>query len=214
MEKSTSALQKYATPLKALTIAIICVVFALCNIAQSMEEDHLVGTGTINQSVTEESCTHWGLKHWVYGIKEYVIDRCLCCTLCSFNSMDEDRKYTNTDYDMTSDCCLVACSARYETCCYNNPIGGTLCLPLAALTHLMGLPCACCSSTKENFTFGSEEHNNTITIIYQNGHIGRHTLAYRHAIQEQLNMLGERNGGINRCFYGLTPKHGFIINNS
>lgn len=209
MNKSSSAIPKYAKFLKALSIAIFCFALALCTNAKSMEDEHLVETGRSNHCISNDSCTHWGLKHWVCGIKEYVIDRCMCCTMCSFNSMDEDRTYKNNDYDITSDCCLIACTARYDSCCYNNPIGGTLCFPFAALTHLMCLPCACCCSTKKGTesisTFGFNKNHNNILIIYEDGRIGQYTPINRNSPYQELDALEAMRGKISRCYYGLTP---------
>jgi hypothetical protein len=91
----------------------------------------------------DDCCIHWGLKRWIYGIKEYIIDRCLCCAMCGFNPMDKDRAYQRDEY--TSDCSCVVLS------CCNNPITGTLCFPLVATIHLLSLPCACCSPNKDEY---------------------------------------------------------------
>lgn len=98
----------------------------------------------------DDCCTHWGLKHWFYGIKEYIIDRCLCSAMCDFDPMDKDRAWIHGTY--TTDCCCVC-----GNCC-DNPISGTLCFPLVATTHLLFLPCACCSSRRgQCYGTGSEE---------------------------------------------------------
>lgn len=105
----------------------------------------------------DECCTHWGLKRWVYGIKEYVIDRCLFCTMCGFNPRDEDRAYKEEVFGVTttSDCCCVGYTS-YCIVCYNNPITSTLCFPLAATMHLLLLPCACCSPTNRDEWYGTD----------------------------------------------------------
>lgn len=115
----------------------------------------------------DDCCTHWGLKRWFCGIKEYIIDRCLCCTECGFNPTDQDRAWI--EYDFSTDCCCITCSGIYANspcnCCpislYNNPITGTLCFPLAATMHLCSLPCACCSPNKDGCYGGNrrEEKN-------------------------------------------------------
>lgn len=71
----------------------------------------------------DDCCTHWGLKRWVYGIKEYVIDRCLCCTKCGFNPTDEERGYNENVKGVitTSDCCCIG-HTSFCVACYNNPI--------------------------------------------------------------------------------------------
>lgn len=92
----------------------------------------------------EDSCACWGLRHWFYGIKEYVFDRCLFCGRCGFVEMDEDRAFIRQEEQVSSDCCWVC----FFPISYNNPIAGTLCLPFTALAHLCCLPCACCASRK------------------------------------------------------------------
>jgi hypothetical protein len=103
---------------------------------------------------SDDHCTHWGLKRWIYGIKEYVIDRCLCCTMCYFDPMDKDRAF-NVPGGSTSDCwCVVWSKSDTSVCLSNNLITGTLCLPLAITMHLLCLPCACCSPTNRDEWYG------------------------------------------------------------
>lgn len=97
----------------------------------------------------DNSCTHWGLKRWADGIKEYVIDRCMGRALDDFNPMDEDRTYRNDEYNLTTNCCCIWFNACCTDCLFNNPIGGTLCFPLAATCHLLLLPTACCYPSKD-----------------------------------------------------------------
>lgn len=98
-----------------------------------------------------DCCTHWGLKRWFYGIKEYVIDRCLCCTMCGFKHMDEDRTYIEEENSVTTDCACVAFTPSYGGFLHNNPVTGTLCFPLAITMHLLCLPCACCSPHRDDW---------------------------------------------------------------
>src|SRR5437868_4766919 len=107
-------------------------------------------------------CDHWGLQHWFCGIKEYVIDRCLCFGKFKFNSKDENKVFESSDKQMYSDCCCVAIFGfgDCENYVYNNPIGGILCLPFAATMHLLCLPFACCSHKEENAVFGPTQRKN------------------------------------------------------
>ena len=104
---------------------------------------------------------HWGLTQWFCGIKEYTIDRCLCCARNDFDPRDPDRMFGNDIEKMTTNCCCInVCSST--TCLFNNPIGGLLCLVFAIPTHLLYLPLACCSSSKEtgfkSYTLTEEEN--------------------------------------------------------
>ena len=102
----------------------------------------------------DDCYTHWGLKRWIYGIKEYVIDRCLCCaTPCVFDTIDGDRTYikesTHGTSIVTTDCCLVAHSPLCSD--LHGWIDGTMCFPFAVLTHLISLPIVCCYPTKDDW---------------------------------------------------------------
>jgi hypothetical protein len=122
-----------------------------------------------------ECCTHWGLKRWIYGIKEYVIDRCICCTMCGFNHMDEDRAYIidNKTYgEFTTDCGCVASTPYGNGCLHNNPITGTLCFPLAATMHLCCLPCACCSPTNRDEWYGTRSPKKQICEVSSKSYSG------------------------------------------
>lgn len=131
-------------------------------VEHNIDSNHSRGPSALNSktqdglSEAENCCTHWGLKRWVYGIKEYVIDRCLFCTQCNFNPMDEERVYESIDKSFYSDCCCVSLCGQINCDSYffNNPIGGTLCFPLAATMHLLCLPFACCASNEEDGIFG------------------------------------------------------------
>jgi hypothetical protein len=95
---------------------------------------------------------HWGLTQWFCGIKEYVIDRCLCCAGNDFNPRDPDRMFAENNIKMSTNCCCVFMCATVclgNTCLFDNPIGSLLCLPFALPTHLFFLPCACYSISKE-----------------------------------------------------------------
>ena len=130
---------KYIVPDKVSTSLVVEDVQNVSTILKKSE----------NQKETaileDEYCTHWGLKRWIYGIKEYIIDRCLCCTMCGFDPMDKDRAYQNDEF--TSDCCCV-----FQSWC-NNPITGTLCFPLVATTHLLCLSCACSNPNKDDWWY-------------------------------------------------------------
>jgi hypothetical protein len=157
--------------IKFLLIAIFS--FSLCTNAQSMEEIQTEET-YLNQSGTSaccnskcfrscECCTHWGFKRWVYGIKEYVIDRCLCCTMCGFDPIHTDRRYVEFTGDRitaTTDCILIGithhvCPESSDKYFYNNPIGGILCLPIASSCHIVA---ACCGW---DIPFGPEQEDHT-----------------------------------------------------
>ena len=103
----------------------------------------------------DECCTHWGLKHWFYGIKEYIIDRCLCCGDCGFDPIDDDRAYIQEEpyRIVTSDCWCVA----YVTKPYgaDNCLTSAVCCPCATLTHLICFPVACCYLAKKDW-WGTE----------------------------------------------------------
>lgn len=91
---------------------------------------------------------HWGLTQWFCGIKEYTIDRCLCCAENDFDPRDPDRMFGNDIEKMTTNCWCIYTWASIN-CLFNNPIGGLLCLPFAIPMHLLCLPLACCSCSKE-----------------------------------------------------------------
>jgi hypothetical protein len=155
--------------IKFLLIAIFS--FSLCTNALSMEEIQTEET-YLNQSGTSaccnskcfrscECCTHWGFKRWVYGIKEYVIDRCLCCTMCGFDPIHTDRRYVEFTGDRitaTTDCGWIGvthalCTESSDKYFYNNPIGGILCLPIAAPFHILAAICGwhgCCGPEQES----------------------------------------------------------------
>lgn len=99
----------------------------------------------------DKCCTHWGFKRWVYGIKEYIVDRCLCCALpYVLDPIDGDRAYikenTHETKIVTTDCCFIAHVHNAE-----GWVDGTMCFPFAALTHLTCLPIACCYPTKDDW---------------------------------------------------------------
>lgn len=143
---------------KALLVVIFCFSFALWTDARSMEivtdeerpSSRAIGRNPGCCQSDDHSCTHLGLKHWIYGIKEYVIDRCLLCTKYGFNPIDEDRAYKDEIHGVTTDCPCVACSPYGAGCLHNNPITGTICFPLATVMHLMCLPFVCCSPNNSN----------------------------------------------------------------
>ena len=112
----------------------------------------------------DDCCTHWGLKHWFYGIKEYVIDRCLCCGECGFDPIDGDRAYIQETYHIiTSDCWCVAYVTKPDGA--DNCLTSTVCCPCSTLTHLICLPVACCYPTKKDW-WGTESGDNpTITKL-------------------------------------------------
>ena len=128
--------------IKTLSVVFFCFSFSLWIDARSMEisiEEEVHSGISICPNFgccksDKDCCTHWGLKRWVYGIKEYIIDRSICCAGCGFNPVDEDRAYHHYAYDnvqSTSDCCVCSgsrgdwCSRNDWEC--NNPITGTLC---------------------------------------------------------------------------------------
>lgn len=115
----------------------------------------------------EKSCSHWGLTRWVYGIGEY-LQRSLCFAEsldCCFDKRDPERKYIIREersrweiehgqearVRASSDCAFIhALSDREEAfhecirnCCLIP------CCPLATLTHLCCLPCACFEHSKK-----------------------------------------------------------------
>lgn len=162
---------------KALSIAIFCFSFVLWTDVRSMEisidEEYQASTGRpicCNSGCCrsgDDCCTHWGLKRWVFGIKEYVIDRCLCCGCCGFDLMDGDRTYIKENrYGriLTTDCCFLNFTENsLDLSCTDsdggiNWVTGSICLPFAALTHLLCLPVACCYSTKDDWWGTEAEH--------------------------------------------------------
>jgi hypothetical protein len=107
-----------------------------------------------SMETSSECCTHWGLKRWCYGIKEYVIDRCLCCAN-DFDEMDDSRAFKEIYKNRTTDCFCIYLTHNISYC-YNNPITGTLCLPFGILVHLLCIPYVCCSPNKDG-CYGTNE---------------------------------------------------------
>lgn len=95
------------------------------------------------------TCEHWGLKNWFCGIKEYVFDRCLCYAKYELDPIDRNRTYIDDEKNMSTNCCCIFPAGDCVSECFNNPIGGTLCFPLAATAHLICLPIACCSPNQD-----------------------------------------------------------------
>uniref|UniRef100_A0A6C0CAC5 Uncharacterized protein n=1 Tax=viral metagenome TaxID=1070528 RepID=A0A6C0CAC5_9ZZZZ len=95
------------------------------------------------------TCEHWGLTNWFCGIKEYVVDRCLCYGKYEFDPIDRNRIYFNEEKNISTNCFCVFPAGDYVNDCFNNPIGGTLCFPVSAITHLICLPIACCSPNQD-----------------------------------------------------------------
>lgn len=95
----------------------------------------------------------WGPIHWVSGINEYIMDRCICSG--DLIQDDENRGYKTNN--ITSDCCCVYSAVKHEPddikmeseC--DNLIMGTLCCPLMLVTHLICLPFTCCFCSKESW---------------------------------------------------------------
>lgn len=116
----------------------------------------------------EKSCSHWGLTRWVYGIGEY-LQRSLCFAEaldCCFDTRDPERKYIvreeRSRWEIehgqearvyaSSDCAFINCLSDgseefiiegIRSCCLIP------CCPLATLTHLCCLPCACSEHSKK-----------------------------------------------------------------
>ncbi|MGN6671643.1 MAG: hypothetical protein ACTHJ4_08920 [Candidatus Nucleicultricaceae bacterium] len=113
-------------------------------------------------------CTHWGLKRWFCGIKEYVIDRCVCCgfTDCGFDHIDVDRAYIKEEiggYIVTTDCWLL--KFRDACCIQDGWFSGTICFPVAMLTHLMCLPITCCYPNKDDWRETETERQRIETLV-------------------------------------------------
>lgn len=151
--------------MKSINLLFIILFLFQSTSLFSMNESEEIRMGKIKQVTKqsdqkdaskpdEDGCTHWGLTRWVYGIKEYVIDRCICCTMCSFNHMDEDRAYRDDQNGVTTDCFCVGLAPCYGGCLHNNIVTGTLCFPLATTVHLLCLPCACCSPKRDGCCIG------------------------------------------------------------
>jgi hypothetical protein len=99
----------------------------------------------------KQSCSHWGLTRWLYGIKEYAIDRCLLSGK-DFNYRDPERAYvlrreiSNQEYEIldSSDCYICVCSDG-SPALYG--IGGSVqalcCCPCVTMIHMLCLPFQC-----------------------------------------------------------------------
>lgn len=107
-------------------------------------------TTKLLESTSTNTC--WGLQRWFYGIKEY-FDRCLCSAGYNFEQMDKSRAFIYKKENITSDCCCVwTCTSIVS---FDNPLTGTLCLPLALTTHLLCLPVACLSCGRGDLSYGT-----------------------------------------------------------
>jgi hypothetical protein len=122
----------------------------------------------------------WGPIHWLSGIKEYVVDRCLCSANNEFIQDDENRGYV--EKNITTDCCCLFPNAIHKTnsdddsddsddshkkvkipdeldnqpemktgSMCDDPFMGTLCCPCAMISHLICLPFMCCFCNKESW---------------------------------------------------------------
>ena len=89
---------------------------------------------------------HWGLSRWFLGIKEYIVDRCLCCGT-TMDANDQARAFSNTEKTETTDCSELSETAS----CYNNPVSASLCCPILTVAHLYYLPLMCCYQTRRQW---------------------------------------------------------------
>lgn len=82
----------------------------------------------------------WGIERWVYGIKEYLVDRLICGLSDDFDYADPDRYIIRAEDD-TSDC--ATSPMRTESKCMQL-CGAIICCPFSVVFHLMICPCICC----------------------------------------------------------------------
>jgi len=144
----------------ALTICVLSFFPISCAIAMEDENQYNhIRARNIEQQ--EETCCslkrmekcHWGLYHWVAGIKEFFFDRCLmmsfCCQWDSYDDKNPDRVYLTSDEDQkgiytvrhSSDCYCCSCDVTREWC--DNAATITFGCPVVALTHILCLPRYC-----------------------------------------------------------------------
>lgn len=164
---------------------------------------------------THSTCEHWGLTNWFYGIKEYVVDRCLCYGKYEFDPIDRNRTYIDEEQNMSTNCCCIFLGAHCVNNCFNNPIGGTLCFPLSAVVHLVCLPIACCSPNKDtgHIIHMLEKEEETISTTHNYNYNYNIPISYEYKNywqdpafqQRQMEVIGWNINPINP--YGLNPLH-------
>lgn len=159
-------------------IHINIVFLAFCSDTFCME----VSKEKIENAEPNAGCSHWGLTHWVSGIKEYAIDRCLCdeSEERGFKPIDTSRIYTikyGEGLYSTSDClCVPACNTLCTCMVFEDhppsPQGlyfGTICCPIASLLQIISLSWLCCMPTPSD----------TCTLDVTGFHSKPYTLYYR-----------------------------------
>jgi hypothetical protein len=101
--------------------------------------------------------SHWGLTSWCNGVQEYIVNSYCGCD----NIPKKDGAYIIrgifsreiTGKENTSDCacCRLEGSETPPYFCIQNAIGGTICMPLAIVAHVLCLPIMCCYDTREQW---------------------------------------------------------------
>lgn len=131
-----------------LTIAIS--LFS-SNVSSMQSDDEKTSLKSQHRSSTsakeKESCSHWGLTRWAFGIKEYTEEmfNCYSSKQWYFDNKTEksysySSSYSRMPEDPTTNCWLEAWTGGYGR-------GSFCCCPCATLIHLCCLPCACCCIT-------------------------------------------------------------------
>lgn len=100
--------------------------------------------------------THWGLKHWLFGIKEFIVDRCLCCAR-NMDEKDSTRAFIDPTMGYSTDCCCLVNEEGHIRTWTNNPLGGSICLPFAMVGHVCFLPVMCFFPTRDKWQQFREE---------------------------------------------------------
>lgn len=146
-----------------LKICFLSVLYISCAIAMDDEDKnqlhvtHKIESHNAQDIDTPEEkkcCPHWGLTRWLWGIKEYTIDRWILCEN-DFNHSDPERAYIAVS-GRSSDCFMdegYFCNPCYAYNkygpynCFLSCCSSLLCCPFVTITHILCLPYQCCLCT-------------------------------------------------------------------
>ena len=172
----------YTSFIKTTLIICFLSIFSTSYVLAMDEEDrptsiktHKTESPNKQDSLAQEEkkcCPHWGLTRWLYGIKEYMIDRCLLGGK-DFNAQDSERAYvlrrqiSSEHYEIihSSDCrCCVCADGSYDpTPGYNKIFTYTLCCPIITMMHMVCLPFQCCYCERDQTLISYTPGPSTVT---------------------------------------------------